>query len=36
LSRTNEKPGILGPVMHWSEGAIKRYGNVRKPRPQDV
>jgi hypothetical protein len=36
LSRTNEKPGILGPVMHWSEGAIKRYGNIRKPRPQDV
>jgi hypothetical protein len=36
LSRTNEKPGILGPVNHWSEGAIKRYGNVRKPRPQNV
>jgi hypothetical protein len=36
LSRTNEKPGIVGPVMHWSEGAIKRYGNIRKPRPQDV
>ncbi len=29
-------PGVTGPIYHGGDGAIRRYAQLRKPRPQNV
>lgn len=36
LQVTHHEPGQFGPRYHWSDGAIRRYGQLRLPRPQNT
>ena len=36
LTANSQKRGIIGPVNHWSDGAIRTYAQRRRPRVQNV
>lgn len=36
LQVTHFEPGQFGPRYHWSDGAIRRYGQLRLPRPSNA
>lgn len=36
LTASSQTPGIVGPMNHWSDGAIRTYARQRRPRVQNV